>query len=121
MVEKAVHGEFTVDDLFRLAKAGRITVGLAREDDGGKTPVMAVAFEFRRYPSATAVNVLAMGGRDLARFMTRFLPPFSAFCKGAGADWIECAVSPAMARMHGRYGFRPVYRNMRLDIRGETC
>ena len=62
VVEKAVHGEFTVDDLFRLAKAGRITVGLAREDDGGKTPVMAVAFEFRRYPSATAVNVLAMGG-----------------------------------------------------------
>ena len=66
-------------------------------------------------------QLLAMGGRDLARFMTRFLPPFAAFCKGAGADWIECAVSPAMARMHGRYGFRPVYRNMRLDIRGETC
>ena len=48
VVEKAVHGEFSVDDLFRLAKDGQITVGLAREDDGGKSPVMAVAVEFRR-------------------------------------------------------------------------
>ena len=72
--------------------------------------VMVVAFEFVFYPSATAVNVLAMAGRCLAAFMHRFLPLFRRFCEKAGADWIECQVSPAMERIHRRYGFATVYQ-----------
>ena len=80
VVEKAIHGEFTTEDLYRLARDGRITVGVAREK--GEV-VMVVAFEFVFYPSATAVNVLAMAGRRLAAFMHRFLPLFRGFCKKA--------------------------------------
>ena len=118
MVEKAIHGEFTTEDLYRLARDGRITVGVAREK--GEV-VMVVAFEFVFYPSATAVNVLAMAGRRLAAFMHRFLPLFRGFCKKAGADWIECQVSPAMERMHRRYGFATVYRSLRMNVKEESC
>ncbi len=43
VVEKAIHGEFTTDDLYWLAREGKVTVGVAREK--GKV-VMAVVFEF---------------------------------------------------------------------------
>ena len=119
VVEKACHGEFTVDDLYRMAVAGDAIVGVAREEDGAV--VMAMAFQFAPYPAATGVHVLAMGGRNLKRFMTQFLPPFKAFCRAAGADWIECSVSPGMERMHHRYGFRTVYRNLRMSVKEETC
>ena len=103
VVEKAIHGEFTTEDLYRLARDGRITVGVAREK--GEV-VMVVAFEFVFYPAA---------------FMHRFLPLFRGFCKKAGADWIECQVSPAMERMHRRYGFATVYRSLRMNVKEESC
>lgn len=118
VIGRAIHGEFTIQDLYRLAREGKITVGVAKE--GGEV-VMALAFEFVFYPSATAVNVLAMAGRRLEAFMHRFLPPFVAFCRKAGADWIECRVSPAMERMHRRYGFATVYRCLRMNVKEEAC
>lgn len=117
VVDKACHSEYSVDDLYRLALFGRARIGVAREEDG--TLVMVMAFEFIFYPSATAVNVLAMAGRNLKQFMNKFLPPFKRFCEEAGADWIECAVSPGMERMHHRHGFKTVYRNLRLNVRSK--
>lgn len=115
VVSKACHGEFTVDDLYRMAVSGDMIVGVARKPDG--EVVMALAFQFVRYPAATGVNVLAMAGRDMKRFMGQFLPPFKTFCREAGADWIECSVSPGMERMHHRYGFKTVYRNLRMSVK----
>ena len=119
VVEKACHGEFTVDDLYRMAVSGDMIVGVAREEDG--SVIMAMAFQFVHYPAATGVNVLAMAGKNLKQFMGQFLPPFRAFCRAAGADWIECSVSPGMERMHHRHGFETVYRNLRMSVKEETC
>lgn len=115
VVSKAAQGEFLVSDVRNQALRGEATIGVAFE---GNELVMALAFEFRHYPQKLGVNVLAMGGRRLMEFMGKFLEPFKAFCRSAGADWIECAVSPGMERMHHRSGFRTVYRNLRLDLEG---
>lgn len=115
VVKKACHGEFTVDDLYSMAKSGGVYVGVCRDDDGQL--VMVMAFQVILYPAATGVNVLAMGGRDLKQFMGQFLPPFREFCRKAGADWIECSVSPGMERMHHKHGFKTVYRNLRMSVK----
>ena len=115
VVKKAVHGEYTTEDLYRLAKEGRIHVAAAREPDGSL--IMALAFEFLYYPSgATGCNVLAMAGRDMMHSMGKLFADFQHFCKLAGANWIECSVSPGMERMHRRFGFRTIYRNLRLEV-----
>ena len=115
VVKKAVHGEYTTEDLYRLAKEGRIRVGAARGDDGSL--IVAIAFEFVYYPSGvTGCNVLAMGGKDLMRSMGALFPAFKRFCKLAGADFIECSVSPGMERIHRRFGFETIYRNLRLEV-----
>ena len=115
VVSKACHGEFTVDDLYRMALSGNTIIGVAREADGEL--VMVMAFQFVLYPSATGVNVLAMAGKNLKQFMSQFLPPFKTYCREMGADWIECAVSPGMERMHHRHGFETVYRNLRVSVK----
>lgn len=115
VVDKACHNEYSIDHLLELATSGRARIGVVREEDG--TLVMVVAFEFILYPAATAVNVLAMAGRKLRQVMDKFLPPFKRFCEQAGAEWIECAVSPGMERMHHRHGFKTVYRNLRLNVK----
>lgn len=110
---KAVHGEFNPDDVLSLAKKGVIGIGIAYDDNG---IFMVMAFEDVVYPRAHAVNVLGMAGERLDEFMTLFLPPFMDFLKTQGVSWIECNVSPGMERMHHRYGFRTVYRNLRLEV-----
>lgn len=111
--EKAVHGEFTKEDVRDLAKNGTIGIGIAYDENG---IFMAMAFEDVIYPRAHAVNVLAMAGERLDEFMTLFLQPFRDFLKKQGVSWIECNVSPGMERMHHRYGFKTVYRNLRLEV-----
>ncbi len=115
VIAKAVHGEYTLQNIKDMAEAGHYTIGIAT--DHTDTPVMAIAFETASYPSGRkGVNVLAMGGRNLHRFMTQFLPPFAKWCRQNGADWIECMVSRGMERIHHRYGFKTIYRNLRLDL-----
>lgn len=118
VVSKAVHGEFTAGDLHAMALSGAIQIGLVREE--GEI-IMAMAFEFRYYPQKLAVNFLAMGGKKLDTVMSRFLETFRKWAASAGADWIEAACSPAMARIHARNDFKTVYQLVRLDLnKGET-
>lgn len=113
VVDKAVHGEFDVADLYRMARDGTVTVCLVWDGD---EVVMATAIEFVYYPKATAANVLAMGGRDLKKVLEEFLEPFKRFCREAGADWMTCSVSRAMERIHKRNGLRTIYRSMREEL-----
>ena len=112
VVDRACHGEFSVADLARMAHEGKICVGVAEEEG---LPVMAMAFEFVDYPSGKrAVNVLAMGGSRLDEFMGRFWQPFKEWARQQGCVWIECHVSPGMERIHHRYVFETVYRELRM-------
>lgn len=119
VVSRAVHGEFTTEDLYRMATEGRIRVGLVRE--GGEI-ILAMAFEFKHYPRALAINFLAMGGRGLQAVLSRFLGTFKQWARDAGAMWIEASCSPAMARIYARHDFLTTYQLLRLDLqpKGET-
>ena len=113
VVDKAVHDEYDVKDLARMAYNSEIIVGVMEDDDG--MPVLALAFEFIDYPSGRkAINVLAMGGSNLDGFMGLFWEKLKDWAWSQGVDWIECKVSPGMERIHQRYGLETVYRVMRI-------
>ncbi len=115
VVDKAVHGEFSVADLRRMAFNGQVCVGVMEDIDG--MPVLALVFEFIIYPSGRkAINVLAMGGRDLDAFMRLSWEKLRGWARSMGCDWIECLVSPGMERIHRRYGLETVYRQMRMVL-----
>ena len=113
VVDKAVHGEFLVSDIRKMALDGHATIGIIRDGD---EIVMAVAFEFRHYPQKMGVNVFAMGGKRMFEVLGKFFESFKEFCRVAGADWIECSVSPGMERLHHRSGYKTIYRHLRFDL-----
>lgn len=113
VVDKAVHGEFDVADLYRLAREGKVVVCLVWDGDD---VVMATAIEFVDYPKMTVANVLAMGGRNLGKVLDAFFPAVKQFCRDVGAASIECLVSPGMERIHWRNGLQTVYRKMRVKL-----
>ena len=112
-ISHSAHGEFTLDDLFDLAVAGRVAVGVARQH--GEI-ILSLMVEDRIYPHAKSVNVFALAGRNLDGFMTSIFPLFCDWCREKGIEWIECSVSPAMARIHSRYGFKTVYQTLRFNL-----
>ena len=112
-ISHSAHGEFTLDDLFNLAIEGRVAVGVVRQNS---EIILSLMVEDRIYPHASAVNVFALAGRNLDGFMTHIFPLFCDWCRQKGVDWIECSVSPAMARIHSRYGFRPIYQTLRFNL-----
>lgn len=114
VIEKACHGEFTEDNIRQLVRLGNVVLGVGEKN--GEI-AMVVGVESIYYPNASAVNVLAMAGRGVDEFMRDILPRFAYWLRGKGVDWIECSVSPGMERIHKRYGFETVYRNMRYGLK----
>ncbi len=113
VVDEAARGEFTMADIERMTREGRVITAIVL-DDG--RPLLAMAFEFVHYPRQLAVNIMAMGGRDLDQVASRFWPTFRAWCRRAGANVIEASCSDAMARILRRYGFDSAYRVVRAPL-----
>lgn len=113
VVDKAVHGEFDVADLYRLAREGKVVVCLVWEGD---EVAMATAIEFVYYPKATAANVLAMGGKEMKAVFACCFAAVKQFCRIAGAKWIQCEVSAGAERLYRPYGYQTVYRKMRVEL-----
>lgn len=108
---EAARGEFTVDDLQALVQRGAAFAGLAFDGDA---PALGMVFEFRHYPRRTVLNVMALGGRDLARAAVSFWPCFVAWAKESGASEIEACTAPAMTRVLRHLGFSHTYDIVRL-------
>lgn len=113
VVKEAARGEFTMEDLHRMSKEGRVIAAVA-EHDG--TVCMAMVFEFVHYPQTLAVNILALGGSGLAGVADEFWATFRQWCVQAGATVIEAACSDAMARILRRHGFESTYRIVRSAL-----
>lgn len=110
VVDEAVKGEFTVEDLKRMARAGRVLVGIAERDG---EPVMAAAVELVRYPRMTALNVMALGGTGLAEVSARFFDELKEFARSCGATRIEASGSKPMARLLRKLlDFQPIYEKV---------
>ena len=112
-ISHSAHGEFTLNDLFDLAVNGHVALGVVRQH--GEI-ILSLIVEDRIYPHAKSVNVFALAGRNLDGFMTNIFPLFCDWCREIGIEWIECSVSPAMARIHSRYGFKTVYQTLRFNL-----
>lgn len=113
VVDEACHGEFTVGDLFHLALNNHIMIFVCKKED---EIVLAAALEFRCYPQKQGMNVLAIGGKHFYEGMSCFFDTIKAGMAETGATFVEASCSQAMARMLARYGFMPVYQQVRLNL-----
>lgn len=113
VVKTAARGEFDLEDLAGMVEDQRAFAAIAMEDN---TPLMGMVFEFCHYPRKTTVNVMALGGRDLASVALGFLPQFLDWARQAGASAIEAAASPAMTRLLRTVGMVHTYDLLRLDL-----
>jgi hypothetical protein len=113
VIQEAAKGEFTVDDLYDLNLKGKAITAVIEQDGQA---VMAVVFEFVHYPQMMAVNIMALGGKDLEGSVAEFWDGFKAWCKEAGAQAIEAACSPGMTRLLSKYGFEPTYQLVRTEL-----
>lgn len=113
VVRKAARGEFTLANILEMAADGKAVIGVVKEGDEMK---LAFVFEFRHYPQMTAVNVIAIGGRNLRRAAAAYLETLASWARSAGASCIDASCSPAMARLLAKLQFTDTYRRVRRMI-----
>jgi len=112
VVSQAARGEFTIEDLARMVEGGLAFAAMACDGDA---PVLALVFEFRHYPARMVINIMALGGRDLARSAVIFWPQFLAWARESGVTEIEACTSPAMTRALKGLGFAHTYDVVRCQ------
>lgn len=105
--------DFEPADIFDMVDNGGAVICSVQEE--GRI-VLAGAFEFAHYPRQLAVNVMAIAGAGMDRFIDEFFEKFVLWCRLAGADVIEARCAPAMARLLGRNGFKPAYTVVRHSL-----
>lgn len=111
VVANAARGEFTADDLQEMVATGRAHAAVIFRDGCAH---LAMVFEFRLYPRKQVLNVMALGGSDLAGAAVSFWPQFVAWAKESGVDEIEACTAPAMTRVLRHLGFAHTYDIVRL-------
>jgi hypothetical protein len=110
VVDKAAKGEFTMQDLHDMVTSKEAFVFTVMAEK----PVLAMVFEFRRYPQKENINIVAIGGSDLGKTAQHFLPTFLAWAREFGVSEIEASTSPAMTRILKKIGFKHTYDFVRL-------
>ena len=119
-LEKAVnamHGELTVEDIYTLALQGRMYVLVAKNDEQEVPEVnLVMVTEVVYYPRYTAMNVVAVGGKDLRHSIKQFWPDVIGWARISGVRKIECSVSLAMERILLGVGFERKYSQLQQNL-----
>tara|TARA_R110002012_G_scaffold311657_1_gene521311 strand:- start:527 stop:1000 length:474 start_codon:yes stop_codon:yes gene_type:complete len=119
-IDKAMHGEMTVEDIYTRAIAGQLYIIVAKNDDTEIPDVkIAIALELIYYPQFTAMNVVALGGKDLRHMMKKFWSKVCAWSQVCGVTQMECLVAPAMEKILQAQGFERKYSLLRQDLTKE--
>jgi hypothetical protein len=117
VVNEAMHGELTVEDIYQATLEGRMYVMVAKNDDFELPDVKFVlVLEVRQYPRYAAMNVVAIAGSDLRHLMKRFWGKICSWAYINGVRKFECSVAPAMERILSSAGFERHYVQMRQDL-----
>jgi len=120
MVERHNIDEFIAEDLFDMALNGRCVLIAVATDRTGLNPdrevKLSLAIEVVQYPRKSGINILAIGGDDLAMLKNKFWEQFQGWAYMNGARFIEASVSPAMERMTRPWGMLPVRKTVRMDL-----
>lgn len=116
VVAKAVHGEFTVEDVLERIARGQAFGAFVKGEDG--EVFIVCVWELVYYPQMTAVNVMCLGGAKTKSSWAAYGPILKKLWKEQGASVMECMTSPAMARLLRRAGVnvKPIYVLSRGDI-----
>ena len=116
-VDKAMHGEMTVNDIYEGIKAARMYAMIAKNDEGELPDVaLVLILETQAYPQYTVLNIAALGGRELDLLKSKFWTHVCSWAFMNGVRTMQASVSPAMARILKRYGFNKIYETVRLDL-----
>ena len=112
-VQALARGEWSTEDLGDLVRSGRAIAALMLEDGA---PVLSMVFEFRHYPRRTMLNVMALGGSNLAGAAMTFWLQFLEWTKESGATHVEACAGPAMTRVLRGLGFEHAYNLLRIEV-----
>ena len=115
--EKAMHGEMLVEDLYTRALKGEVFVIVAKNDDTEVPTVkLVIVMELVYYPRFTAMNVVALGGKELKTMIQMFWKDVCGWAKICGVKKVECSVHPAMEKILTSAGFERHYVLLRQDL-----
>ena len=116
-IKRAMHGEMLVEDLYTRALKGEVFIIVAKNDDT-ETPTvkLVIVLELVTYPRFTAMNVVALGGKDLKNLIQMYWKDVCSWAKVCGVKKIECSVHPAMERILTSEGFERTYVQLRQDL-----
>lgn len=116
-VKRTMNGEITVDDIYQMALQQKVSIFIFKYDGGIQPDVkLILILEVCNYPRLPAMNVLVLAGSDLTSFYDKFWEKVCGWAYMNGIRAIEGCVSSAMQRVITRYGFKPTYTHMRLDL-----
>jgi hypothetical protein len=112
-----MHGEMTTEDLYSRALKGEVFIIVAKCDEPEVPDVkLVIITELVTYPRFTAMNVVALGGKDLRNLIKLFWKDVCGWARVCGVRKIECSVHPAMERILSSVGFERHYVQMRQDL-----
>ena len=77
---------------------------------------MVIVLELVTYPQFTAMNVVALGGRDLRHMIKKFWKQVCGWAQVCGVKHIECLVAPAMEKILVAQGFERKYTLLRQSL-----
>lgn len=115
--------EMSIYDLAGLVRDGKVQLVVVTNDPTGLAPYtkveLVLAVEVVLYPQLPALNIVAIGGRNLKRYKKRFWDMFKGWAYMNGARAIEASVGPAMQRVIAKWDFEPAYVLMRCRLDGD--
>ena len=112
-----MHGEMEIDDIYTRALKGEMYI-IAVKNDTLEIPdvKLVLVLELVYYPRFTAMNVVAIGGKDLKNMISAFWQHVCGWARICGVKKIECSVPPAMERILKDIGFEQHYIQMRQEL-----
>lgn len=117
VIDKAMHGELTTEDIYTSAIQGQTYIFVLKNDDYEVPDIkFVIALDLVNYPRLAALNVVAVGGQHLGPFFNRFWDKLCGWAYMNGVRAIEGLMSPAMARIVTKLGFTQTYTHMRLNL-----
>ena len=116
-INRQMHGEMELDDIYTRTLKGEMYI-IAFKNDVPEIPdvKLALVLELHYYPRFTAMNIVALGGRDLKAMIDEFWPHVCGWAKICGVKKIECSVPLAMERILKNVGFKQHYIQMRQEL-----
>jgi len=97
---EGMHGEATLDDIYTQVLQGQMFLIAVKNDETEVPDVKIIlVLQLVYYPQYTAMNVVAMGGRDLRHSIKDHWDHILGWARLCGVTRMECSVAPAMERI----------------------